>query len=133
MHKVWRKLERESDFVIMENNGASENGGESTEDDNASIEDSCTITEEDNLDRKLEHMDYKSVPIWKKWRLEWSKPFGDRSHYLTQYTFDLTSLGCSGQLSSKDECATAPKPSAFVDITLQVHTITLTFPLDGLI
>ena len=56
-----------------------------------------------------------------------------RQMSLPVYTSDLTSLVCSGQFSSEDECATAPQPSAFVDIALQVHTITLTSPLDSLI
>ena len=54
----------ESDFVITENNGASEDGGESTEDDSASVVDSCTIPEEDNSDMKQKQMDQESVPSW---------------------------------------------------------------------
>ena len=60
------------------------------------------------------------------------KQFGNRFHYQIQYTSDLMLLGCSGQFSSEDECATARQLSAFVDTALQVHTITLTFPLDSL-
>ena len=116
----------------MENNGASKDGGENTEGNSASVEDSCTITEKDNLDMKRGQMDEESVPMWKKWRLELSKQFGDRSHYQTQYTSDLTLLGCSGQFSSEDECATAPQNSAFADNALQVN-ITVTFSLDSLI
>ena len=47
----------------MENNGASKDGGENTEGNSVSVEDSCTITEKDNLDMKRGQMDEESVPM----------------------------------------------------------------------
>jgi len=121
-YKVWSKRSRESDFASMDNGTVRENSGENTEEDSASAEDSCAITEEDSSNMRWGQLDEESIPMQKKPRLDWSRWFADRSHYQTWYTY-------SGQIPLKINVQQlAPQPSEFVDIALQVHTVALTFP-----
>ena len=67
---VRKKLEvggsMEDSFISTENDGMITDGGKITEKDGSSMENTCTRTEDDDLDTAEQELDEQSIPIRKE-------------------------------------------------------------------